>query len=305
MLRYILKRLLLAVLVAVSVSIISFSLVRMSGDVATAIAGEGATTADIEAVREKYGLDRPLVVQYGEWAGNILQGDFGTSLFFQEPVRDIIAQRLPTTMTLGFLALSFAIIVAIPLGVLAAIRPNSWVDRFSLTFAVMGQALPSFWFSLIMILFLGVKWRLLPISGSDQWANFVMPAIALGYYATPAIMRMTRAGMIDVLASDYIRTARAKGLNSFPILFKHALRNALIPVVSLAAVQLGFMLGGSIIVEQIFAINGVGFLALQSINRADFPVIQGVVLILAVIYILLTLAADILNAWLDPRIRLA
>lgn len=304
MVRYILKRMLLALLVAISVSVISFSLVRLSGDVATAIAGEGATAADIEAVRTKYGLDRPLTVQYVEWAGNILQGDFGNSLFFQQPVSEIIAERLPTTLILGLLALTFAVCAAIPLGVLAAIRPNSWVDRLCLTTAVLGQAMPSFWFALLMIYYLGVKLRWLPISGSDHWANFIMPAIALGYYATPAIMRLTRAGMLDVLSSDYIRTARAKGLDTSVILFKHALRNALIPVVSLAAVQLGFMLGGSIVIERIFSINGVGFLALQSITRSDFPVIQGVVLILAVIYILLTLLADILNAWLDPRIRL-
>lgn len=304
MLRYIGKRLLLAALVSISVSIISFLLVRLSGDVATAIAGEGATAADIEAVRMKYGLDRPLTVQYFEWAGNLLKGDFGQSLFFQQPVSEIIAERLPTTMTLGLLALTFAICVAIPLGVLSAIRPNSWIDRLSLTTAVLGQAMPTFWFALLMIYYLGVRFRWLPISGSDNWANFIMPSIALGYYATPAIMRLTRAGMLDVLSSDYIRTARAKGLDTSVILFKHALRNALIPVVSLAAVQLGFMLGGSIIIERIFSISGVGFLALQSINRADFPVIQGVVLILAVIYITLTLLADILNAWLDPRIRL-
>lgn len=304
MFRYVVKRLLLAVLVAFSVSIISFALVRLSGDVATAIAGEGATTADIEAVRAKYGLDRALTVQYLEWIGNVLRGDFGMSLFFVEPVRDIIAQRLPKTLTLGLLSLLFAVCLAIPLGVISALRPNSWIDRLSLTVAVLGQAMPTFWFALLMMIFFGVKLRWLPISGTDSWANYVMPSIALGYYATPAIMRLTRAGMLDVLSSDYIRTARAKGLDTQVVLFKHALRNALIPVVSLTAVQLGFMLGGSIVIERIFSINGVGFLALQSINRADFPVIQGIVLILAVIYITLTLLADILNAWLDPRIRL-
>jgi peptide/nickel transport system permease protein len=206
-------------------------------------------------------------------------------------------------MTLGALALAFALTLSIPLGVLAAIRPNSLIDRFALTLAVVGQALPSFFFALILILFLGVKWRLLPISGSDSWLNFIMPAIALGYYATPAFMRLTRAGMLEVLSSDYIRTARAKGLRPTVVLFKHALRNAIIPVVSFAAVQLGFMLGGSIVIETIFSLNGVGKLAWQSIQRSDFEMMQAIVLVVACLYIVLTYLADLLNAYLDPRIR--
>jgi len=305
MLRFTLKRLGLALLVAFSVSIIAFGLVRLSGDVATAIAGEGATQADIEAVRSKYGLDRSLPVQYFEWFGKIIKGDLGDSLYFQTPAKDVIFERLPTTLKLGMLALCFAIIVAIPLGVLAALRPNSWVDRSCLALAVLGQAMPTFWFALLMMIFFGVKLRWLPISGTETWAHFVMPSIALGYYATPAIMRLTRAGMIDVLSSDYVRTARAKGLDRHTVILKHALRNALIPVVSLTAVQLGFMLGGSIIIESMFTMHGVGHLALLSVERADFPVVQGIVLIMAIIYILLTLIADLLNGWLDPRIRLA
>ena len=163
--------------------------------------------------------------------------------------------------------------------------------------------MPSFWFALTLMLWLGIYWRLLPITGSDSWANFVMPSIALGYYVTPAVMRLTRAGMLEVLAADYIRTARAKGLRPMRVLFKHALRNAIIPVVSLAAVQFGFMLGGSIVIETIFAINGLGFLAWESIQRADLPMMQAIVLVLSVFYIVLTFLADMLNAWLDPRIR--
>ncbi len=305
MLAFTMKRLGIALLVAFTVSIISFSLVRMTGDVATAIAGEGATEADIKNITQLYGLDRPLVVQYLEWAGKIVRGDLGDSLFFRRPVAELMAEKLPITLTLGLFALGFAILLAVPLGVLAAVRPNSLFDRISLFIAVMGQAMPTFWFSLVMMIFFGVTLRWLPVSGTGTLAHFVMPAIALGYHATPAIMRLTRAGMLDVLSSDYIRTARAKGLDTHVILFKHALRNAVIPVVALAAVQLGFMLGGSIIVESIFSIQGVGHLALLSIERADFPVVQGIVLVLAVLYILLTLLADLLNGWLDPRIRLA
>ncbi|MBS3780155.1 MAG: ABC transporter permease, partial [Desulfovermiculus sp.] len=161
----------------------------------------------------------------------------------------------------------------------------------------------SFWFGLILIIILGVKLGLLPISGSDSWQNFIMPAIALGYYATPAFMRLTRSGMLEVLGSDYIRTARAKGLSHRQVIFKHALRNAIIPVVSLVAVQLGFMLGGSVVIETVFAINGFGFLAYDSITRADLPMVQAVVLILSLIYVVLTFLSDLLNAFLDPRIR--
>ncbi len=182
-------------------------------------------------------------------------------------------------------------------------RPNSLIDRMALGIAVVGQALPSFWFALILIFFLGITYRLLPITGTDSWMNFIMPSIALGYYVTPGVMRLTRAGMLEVLGSDYIRTAKAKGLRPLTVLFKHALRNAIIPVVSLAAVQFGFMLGGSIVIETIFAINGLGFLAWESIQRADLPMMQAIVLVLSIIYIIITFLADMMNAWLDPRIR--
>ncbi|MAL80711.1 MAG: ABC transporter permease [Sneathiella sp.] len=305
MLKYTVKRLGLALIVMLTVSIISFTLVRASGDIAIAVAGEGATDADIEAIRQQFGFDRPLVVQYFDWAGDVLTGDLGDSLFYREPVVQLLVERMPVTMTLGILSLGFAMLLAIPLGVLAAVFPNSIIDRICLGIAVLGQATPSFWFALLMILMFGVIWPVFPISGTDSWRHFIMPIIVLGYYVIPAIMRITRAGMIEVLESDYIRTAKAKGLNTHAVLFKHALRNAIIPVVSLLAVQLGFMLGGSVVVETIFSINGVGHLALLSIERSDFPMIQGIVLTLAILYILLTLFADILNGWLDPRIRIS
>jgi len=303
MLAYTLKRLGLALLVALTVSIVSFMLIRMSGDPAIALAGENASAQEIEFVRQHYGLDRPLVVQYLDWAGRAFKGDFGESSFFKQPVRVILGHRVGVTMTLGVCALGFAVILSIPLGILAAIRPNTWLDRLALTVSVMGQAMPSFWFGLIMIIVLGVWLRWLPISGSDSWRHFVMPTIALGYYATPAFMRLTRAGMLEVLASDYIRTARAKGLRWGKVLFKHALRNAVIPVVSLAAVQFGFMLGGSVIIESVFALHGIGFLAWESIARNDLPVVQAIVLMLSLIYVVLTLVSDLLNAFLDPRLR--
>ena len=305
MLLYALKRFGVAILVAISVSIVTFSLLHVSGDPAAAMAGESASEEDIEYVRKHYGFDRPLPVQYVDWASKAIRGDFGISIYLKRPVAGVLAERAPVTMTLGALSLTFALVLAIPLGVLAAMFPNTIIDRFALTVAVIGQALPNFFFALIMIIVFGVWLRWLPISGHASWLNFIMPSIALGYYATPAIMRLTRAGMMDVLSSDYIRTARAKGLKPRIVLFKHALRNAIIPVVSFSAVQLGFMLGGSIIIESIFSLNGLGSLAWQSIQRSDFEVMQAIVLTIACFYILLTFLADLLNAYLDPRIRVA
>ncbi len=305
MLYYSLKRLGVAILVAITVSLITFSLIYLSGDPAMALAGESASEADIENIRQFYGYDRPLIVQYFDWLGRALQGDLGQSHYLKADISSVIFERLPTTMTLGACAISFGIVLAIPLGVAAAMRPNTLVDRFALTIAVIGQALPSFWFALLLVFWFGIIWRLLPITGTGSWLNYVMPSVALGYYVTPAMMRLTRAGMLDVLSSDYIRTAKAKGLRPMTVLFKHALRNAIIPVVSLAAVQFGFMLGGSIVIETIFAINGLGFLAYESIQRADLPMMQAIVLVLACIFILITFLADMLNAFLDPRIRVA
>ena len=303
MLLYTFKRILLALLVSLVVSALVFSLLYMTGDPATALAGENATDTDIEAIRKAYGFDRPIWLQYISWLGNAVQGDFGKSIYFRLPVSDLIAERLPTTMTLGVCAISFAIVLSIPLGVLAAMYPNSAVDRTALLLAVVGQAMPSFWFALMLIVLFAFTWPILPASGSDGWQNFILPTIVLGYYATPAFMRLTRTGMLDVLHSDYIRTARAKGLRPLKVLFKHALRNAIIPVVSLGAVQFGFMLGGSVIIETVFALHGAGYLAWESISRSDFPTVQAVLLLFALFYIFLTFLADLLNAWLDPRIR--
>jgi ABC-type dipeptide/oligopeptide/nickel transport system permease component len=302
---YILKRLGLAILVALAVSIIAFLLLRLSGDPAIAIAGEGARAEDIEMVRKTYGFDRPLPVQYVDWLGKTVRGDLGESMYFKTPAAPLIFSKLQTTMVLGLLSILFALAISVPLGVLAAVYRNSWIDRLCLALAVLGQALPNFFFALLLIMVFSITLRWLPVSGSGTWQHFVMPTIALGYYAAPAFMRLIRAGMIEVLEADYIRTARAKGLPSSKVIFKHALRNAVVPVVALAAVQLGFLLGGSVVVETIFALDGLGYLAYQSITFKDFPVMQNIVLLLSVIYVVLTLASDVANAWLDPRIRVA
>ena len=303
MLSFILKRLGLALLVAFTVSFISFSLLFLSGDPAAALAGETASGEDIEAIRRLYGFDRPMLVQYAEWLLSAVQGDFGESYYFKLPVASLIAERLQVTMLLGVCGILFALLTAVPLVVVAAIRPNSLIDRVALFLSVAGQAMPSFWFGLILIVVFAIQLGLLPPSGAATWRHFIMPTIVLGYYAMPAIMRLTRAGMLDVLNSDFIRTARAKGAGEGRVLFKHALRNAIIPVVSLAAVQMGFMLGGSIVVESVFALHGAGFLAWESIARNDLPTVQALILVFSMFYIVFTFLADVLNAWLDPRMR--
>jgi peptide/nickel transport system permease protein len=303
MLRLIFRRLVVGILVAFTVMTLAFMLTRLSGDLATSIAGPQATQADIDIIRKAYGLDRPLYVQFFAWVGRALVGDFGQSYFFKDSVANLIARRMPITLTLGLVGLSLALIVSIPLGILAAVRENSWIDRAVTVFTMVGQAVPSFWLALILMITFGLKLGLLPISGTGTWQHFVMPGIVLAFTAIPALTRLTRSGMIEAMASDYIRTAHAKGLSRGRIIFKHALRNAAVPVVSIAAVQLGFMLGGSIVIETVFALHGVGYLGWESIAKNDFPVVQAVVLVLASIYIVLTLLADILNVLLDPRLR--
>ena len=267
------------------------------------IAGDDASTQDIALIRIQYGLDRPYYIQYFDWLKSGLQGDLGESMFYPEKVMDLIADRLPNTILLACLSLLFAMGMAVPLGVLAALKPDSWVDRTALTIAVLGQALPGFWFALILMFIFGLFLRLLPISGSDTIWHFILPAVALGYYSTPPVMRLTRTGMLEVLSSDYIRTARAKGLPTRTILFKHALRNAIIPVVALSCVQFGNMLGGAIVTERVFQFQGIGYLAWESISLNVFPIVQAVLLLVACIYIVLVLVGDLLNAWLDPRLR--
>ena len=305
MLGFIVKRLGLALLVALAVSAIAFFLLRLSGDIAVAIAGEGAQQADLDVIRKTYGLDRPLVVQYLDWLLKTLSGDFGTSIYFKTDVSSLVFAKLPVTLILGLSSLAFALAISIPLGVLAAIYANSWIDRLALAIAVFGQAMPNFFFALILVMLFSITLRWLPVSGSGTWLHYVMPTVALGYYTAPAFMRLIRAGMIEVLSADYIRTARAKGLSPYAVVITHALRNAAVPVVALTAVQLGFLLGGSVVIETIFALDGLGYLAYQSITYKDFPVMQVIVLLLSVVYVLLTLLADIANAWLDPRIRVS
>jgi len=305
MIQFVVRRAFLALLVLLTVLTISFALTRLSGDVAISMAGPAASQEDVETIRKAYGLDRPLPVQFVSWVADAASGNLGRSYLYHAPVAELIAARLPITLTLGLTGLVIALLTAIPLGITAAMNEGSLLDRAIMMVAVIGQAMPSFWLGLTLAIWVGLKLQLLPISGVETWDGYVLPGIVLAFSAIPALMRLTRSGMVDALASDYIRTARAKGLSRMSIVLRHALRNAAMPVVAVAAVQLGFMLGGSIVIEAVFSLNGVGYLAWESIAKNDFPVVQSVVLFLATIYIVLTLLADLLNAWLDPRLRIS
>lgn len=300
---FFLRRLLLALLVIMAVLVVAFALTRLSGDVAVSMAGPNASLEDVQVIRRDYGFDRPLWQQFVEWLLAALHGDLGRSFLYHAPVAGLIMTRLPITLTLGLVGLGIAIIVAIPLGILAGLREGTALDRVLMVIALLGQAMPSFWLGLLLVIWFGLRLHWLPISGVDVWQGYILPGFVLAFSAIPALMRLTRAGMIEALASDYIRTARAKGLSSRRIVLGHALRNAAMPVVAIAAVQLGFMLGGSVVIESVFAVHGVGYLAWESISKNDFPVVQAVVLVLAIIFIGLTLLADLLNAALDPRLR--
>ena len=301
---YIAQRLGASVLVLLTISMVSFGLLKSSGDLATSLAGEGAGAEYVEFLRKEYGLDKPLPVQYGDWLAKTLSGNFGKSYYYHQPVTELLATRLPVTVGLGLFAISLALSVSFPLGVMAALYRGRWPDRFAQFVALGGQATPIFWFSFLLIIFFGVKLRWLPISGGGTPLHFVMPAMALALNALPAVTRIVRNGMLDALGSDYVRTARAKGLRAHTVVVKHALRNALVPVVAVAAVQFGYLLGGSIIVETIFALDGVGYFTWQAISQNDYPVVQATVLVVSAFYVVLTLAADLLNMAIDPRVRL-
>lgn len=303
MLKFILKRLALGLAVAFTVSLATFLLLNLAADPAAMVAGEDATQDAIEQIRVQFGFDRPLYVRFFEWLGSIMTGDFGDSYYWKQPVFDLLVDRAPVTLTLAAGALTVTVVVGLTLGVLAALKPNGWLDRFALSFGTAAQAIPNFWLGLILIILLGVMFPILPVSGDTSWKHFVLPCLVLGTSSVPQVLRLTRTGMIEVLGSDYIRTARAKGFRPRQILFHHALRNALLPVVSVITIQIGYKLGGSVITETVFALNGLGRLAYESILGADVPTVQMLVFFFALIFIILSILGDILNAWLDPRMR--
>ena len=304
MLRFIAGRLIVVLSVGLTLSIVTFFLLNYVIDPAQAIAGEDALFEEIEQIREQYGLDRSITVRYFEWFSGIFQGDLGISYYWNKPVISLLIDRAPETITLALMSVSVTILISIPLGILAALNPNSLIDRIALGIAVTAQAVPNFWLGLIMILIFALAIPIFPVSGDKTLFHFVLPSIVLGASSVPAVMRLMRTGLLDVINADFIRTARSSGFYGWRLVFNHALRNALLPVVSVLAVQLGNKFGGSVITESVFAINGLGRLALESILGADIPTVQILVFVFAIIFLFFNLLADILNAYLDPRLRL-
>ena len=304
MLRFIAGRLIVVLSVGLTLSIVTFFLLNYVIDPAQAIAGEDALFEEIEQIREQYGFDRSITVRYFEWFSGIFQGDLGISYYWNKPVISLLIDRAPETITLALMSVSVTILISIPLGILAALNPNSLVDRIALGIAVTAQAVPNFWLGLIMILIFALAIPIFPVSGDKTLFHFVLPSIVLGASSVPAVMRLMRTGLLDVINADFIRTARSSGFYGWRLVVNHALRNALLPVVSVLAVQLGNKFGGSVITESVFAINGLGRLALESILGADIPTVQILVFVFAIIFLFFNLLADILNAYLDPRLRL-
>jgi len=303
MLRFLLRSLLLGALVCLTVLIASFILSRASGNLAINIAGPEASPEAIAKIEHQLGLDRPLPVQFLDWAGRAAHGDLGDSFLFHEKVSSLISTHFPITFRLGMLAIGIAIVVALPLGITAALWEGTALDIAIGSVALLGQAVPGFWLGLILIIWFGIDLQWLPIAGVATWQGYVLPAIVLSFVAIPVMLRLTRSGMVDAMRADYVRTARAKGLSRGSIVLKHAFRNAAMPVVAVSAVQLGFILGGSVVVEVVFNIHGIGYLAWESIGKGDFPVVQAVVLLFALIFVGLTMLSELMGALLDPRVR--
>lgn len=304
MYQYIARRLMLTIPVVLGVSIIVFSIIRMiPGDPARAIAGVQATPEFIEQVRVRYALDRPMHVQYGLFMSGMARGDLGQSTFSRRPVTTEIRERFPRTLTLASISLLIATLVGVSAGIVSATRRNSLFDNASMLVALIGVAAPVFWMALMLQLLFSVQLRLLPATGLGTWRHLILPSITLGMASAALMARITRSSMLDVLRQEYITTARAKGLGERVIVYKHALKNALIPVVTVLGLQFGILLGGAVLTETVFAWPGVGRLLVDAILRRDYPVVQGTVLLLAFLFVLINLVVDIIYAFLDPRIH--
>ena len=303
MLKFISGRFVVVIAVALTLSFITFFLLNVAIDPAQAVAGEEAEALEIEQVRQQYGFDRPILIRYFEWFKAVLTGDLGISYYWNKPVGSLLLERAPETITLALMSVMVTIFIAIPLGICAAINPNSVIDRMCLGVAVSFQAIPNFWLGLVMIIIFSVTFPIFPVSGDKTYFHFILPSIVLGASSVPPVMRLMRTGLLDVMEADYIRTARSNGFFGWKLILNHAMRNALLPVVSVVAVQLGHKFGGSVITESVFSINGLGRLALESILGADIPTVQILVFVFAFTFLILNLLADILNAYLDPRLR--
>jgi peptide/nickel transport system permease protein len=312
MVSYIFRRVLATLPVMAIVALLVFSLLYIApGDPAAVIAGDQASPADVERIRENLGLDRPFLVQFGAWLWNILHGDLGTSIFTSLPVASLIAQRIEPTLSLMALTLVLTILIAVPLGVMAAWKAGSFVDRAIMAFAVLAFSLPVFVVGYLLAYVFALELEWLPVQGYTPlsqgfWAwlqNLILPAVALGGVYIALIARITRASMLEVLQQDYIRTARAKGLDQRSILFVHALKNAAVPIVTVIGIGVALLIGGAVVTESVFAIPGLGRLTVDAILRRDYPVIQGIVLMFSFLYTLVNLMVDVTYTLIDPRIR--
>ncbi|MCZ6700536.1 MAG: nickel ABC transporter permease [bacterium] len=302
--RYVLRRIGLLVPVVLGVVTVVFLIVHLiPGDPVEIMLGEQARAVDREALRHEMGLDKPIHLQYVAFLKGLVRGDLGHSLHTKQPVLTSIASRLPATIELAAAAMAVALLLAIPLGLLAAYKKDSLVDQGSMLFALLGISMPNFWLGPLLIIVFSLKLGWFPVSGRGSLAHVVLPAITLGTAMAAILTRMTRASMLDVIQSDYITTARAKGVRESLVVLKHAFRNALIPVVTIVGLQIGGLLAGSIITETIFAWPGIGRLTIQAINARDYPLVQGCVLIIALGYVLVNFATDLLYGLIDPRIR--
>ena len=304
MANYVIRRLIQSVGLVFGVSIVVFVLVRLiPGDPARFMLSESASPEQVEAMRTELGLNRPLPVQYLVFLGDAVRGDLGRSLFYGEPTVDVLLSHLPPTLLLAGAALLFALAVAIPMGVLSAVKRDTVWDYLGMGVALLGQSVPAFWLGLMLVMIFAVYLKVLPSSGTGGPEHLVLPAVTLGAYLMSLSTRLVRSGLLDILHEDYVRTARAKGLTSRQVVYGHAMRNMLIPLVTVLGLQLGTLLGGAVITETIFAWPGVGTLVYTAINSRDYPLIQAAVLMLSVFFVLINLAVDLLYAYIDPRIH--
>ena len=302
---YLTKRFIHSIIIIFGISIAVFVISRLTGDPVSLMVDFDTPMEDREIMRKELGLDKPVPVQYLIFLKGAIKGDFGISIRHDEPAIDLVFQRIPATLKLLIFTIFWAIVIAIPIGIISALNRNSFFDLFGMAVSFLGQSIPSFWLGIMLIMIIGVRFRLLPISGygGGDWANVIMPAITLGAFEMASFARITRSSMLSVLDMDYIQTARAKGLGELFIVIKHALKNALIPIVTIMGLHVAYLMGGAVITEQIFAYPGVGWLAIQSIYNRDFPVVQAIVMVVSVGVVVTNFLVDIIYTLIDPRIR--
>ncbi len=302
--KYITKRFFSLIPVIVGVTLIVYLIMNMApGDPAKSILGEQATPEAVEELREELGLNDHVLIQYKNYFFGLLQGDMGISYKTKVGVQEEIGARLPTTAKLAVTAILIAIVFSIPLGIVAAVKQNTWIDGFSMFVALIGVSIPVFWLGLMLLLFFSLKLGWFPVSGAETWKSFVLPGVTLGFLSMAAIARVTRSSMLEVIRQDYIRTARSKGVPYNTVIRKHALRNALIPTITVAGLQIGTLLGGSVLTETVYGLPGIGRLMIQSIQGRDIPMVLGCIVVFTIAFSIVNLIVDIIYAFIDPRIR--